>query len=89
MAEGFKIISTGLLTAQVSVDTHISGGSREGFPLAVRNMLLRLRVTILLGHAEVDNMDYARGLGAGTADQKVVGLDIAINQILLVDGLDP
>jgi hypothetical protein len=29
VAEGFEIVSTGLLASQMSVDTHVSGGSRQ------------------------------------------------------------
>jgi hypothetical protein len=42
----------------------------------------------LLRHAEIDNVNDVCSLGAGSTDQEIVRLDIAIDEILLVDGLD-
>jgi hypothetical protein len=50
---------------------------------------IRLGIPVLLGHSEIDDMDDILPLGGGTSDQEVVGLDITVNQVLLVDGLDP
>lgn len=50
-------------------------------------MLLRLWVTVLLGHAEVDDVNNVGGLGSRTADKEVVRLDVTVDQVLLVDGL--
>jgi len=88
MTKSFEIVSAGLLTAQMGVDTHVSCSSRKGLSLAVWDMLLRLRVTVLLGHAEVNHMDNAGSLGARAANEEVVGFDIAVNEILLVNGLN-
>jgi hypothetical protein len=51
-------------------------------------VLFRLWVAILLGHAEIHDVDHVGGLCARSTDQKVVGLDVAVNEVLLVDGLD-
>ena len=88
VAQSLEIISATLLTAQVGVDGHVTGCSAEGLALAVGNVLLRLWVTVLLGHAEVDDVDNVGGFGARAADEEVVGLDVAVYQVLLVDGLD-
>lgn len=87
VAQSLKIVSTTLFATQVGVDGHVTGGSTERLALTVRDVLLRLWVTVLLGHAEVDDVDNVGSLGAGAADEEVVGLDIAVDQILLVDGL--
>ena len=50
---------------------------------------LRLGVPILLRHAEVDNVDHILALGARSTDQEVVGLDVSVDQILLVNCLYP
>lgn len=50
-------------------------------------MLLSLGVTVLLGHAEIDNVDNVGGFAVWPADQEVVGLDVAVDEVLLVDGL--
>lgn len=70
------------------VDTHISGSSAQTLALAIRYMLLGFRIAILLGHAKVDHVHQIGILGVGPSNQKVVGLDITIDQILLVDSLD-
>lgn len=51
-------------------------------------MLLGLGITILLGHAKVDHVHQIGVLGVGSSNQKVVGLNISIDQVLLMDSLD-
>jgi hypothetical protein len=51
-------------------------------------MLLGLGITILFGHAKVDDVDNIGRLGAGTTDQEVVGFDVTVNQVLLMDCLN-
>jgi len=50
-------------------------------------MLLSLRVSVLLGHTEVDNVDDICCFGVGSANEEVVWFDVSINEILLVDRL--
>lgn len=88
MTQSLEIIAPRLLSTQVGVDTHIARRPRQRLSLPVGDMLLRFGVSVLLGHSEVDDMDDIGRLGGGAADKEVVGLDIAIDQILLVDGLD-
>jgi hypothetical protein len=73
----------------MSVDAHVTRGSRERLAFPIRNVLLCLGVAVLLGHAEVDNVDNVGALGAWTADEEVVGLDVPVDEVLLVDGLHP
>lgn len=42
----------------------------------------------MLGHAEVDNMDYVRSFRVWSPDQEVIGLDVSVNQVLFVNRLD-
>ena len=70
------------------VDTHVPGGARERLAFPVGDVLLCLGVAVLLRHAEVDDMDDIGSLGAGPADQKIVGFDVAVDQVLLVDSLN-
>jgi len=72
----------------VGVDTHVTSCSGKRLAFPIRDVLLRLGVTVLLGHAEVDDMDDVGALGAWPADQEVVGLDVSVDEVLLVDGLD-
>ena len=89
MAKCLEIVATGLLAPKMGVDTHVTSGTRERLAFSVRDVLLRLGVTVLLGHAEVDNVDNVGSFGAGAADKEVVGLDVAVDEVLLVDGLNP
>lgn len=69
------------------VDTHVPSGSRQGFALTVGNVLLGLGVTVLLGHTEIDDVNDVGCLGRWAADEEVVGLDVAVDEVLLVDCL--
>jgi hypothetical protein len=89
VAEGLEVISARLLTAQMSINTHVSSGTREGFALAVWNVLLGLRVAILLRHAKIDDVDDVGCLGTRAANEEIVGLDVTVDEVLLVYGLDP
>jgi hypothetical protein len=70
------------------VDAHVSSGTRQGLAFPIGNVLLGLGVTVLLGHAKVDNVDDVGALGARATDEEVIGLDVTIDEVLLVDGLD-
>jgi len=73
-----QVVSSGLFPAQMGVDAHVACSARQRFAFSVRNMLLGLGVTILLGHAKVDDVDNIGGLGAGAADEEVVRFDVAV-----------
>jgi len=45
--------------------------------------VLALTVLVALGEAEVDDVDVVAG-GFGASDQEVVGLDVSVNDALLV-----
>jgi len=51
-------------------------------------MLFCLGVAVLLGHAEVNDMDHVGMFAVRLADQEVVGFDIAVDQVLFVNRLD-
>jgi hypothetical protein len=51
-------------------------------------MLFCLGVAVLLGHAKVDDVNHVGVFAVWLADQKVVGLDIAVDQVLFMDRLD-
>jgi hypothetical protein len=87
MTQCLQIVSSRLLTTKMGVDTHVTGSSRQTLAFPVGDVLLRLGVSVLLGHAEIDNMDNVGSLRSWPTDQEVVGLDVAIDQVLLVNGL--
>ncbi len=70
------------------VDAHISRRAREGFPLTIRDVLFRLRISVLFGHTKIYHMNDIRRLRTWSTNQKVVGFDIAINEILFMDSLN-
>lgn len=88
VAKGLEIVSSRLLATKMGVDTHVTSSARKRLAFAVGNVLLRLGVTVLLGHTEIDHVDDIRSLGVWPADEEVIGLDITVDQVLLVDGLD-
>lgn len=88
MAKRLQVISPGLFATEMRVDTHVTGGTRQRLAFSVGNVLLRLGITVLLCHTKVDDVDDVGGLGAGATDQEVVGLDVTVDEVLLVDGLD-
>lgn len=51
-------------------------------------MLLSFRVPVLLCHAEVDHMNDVSSFRAGSTDQEIVRLDVAIDEVFLVDRLN-
>jgi hypothetical protein len=72
----------------MGVDTHVTRSARERLAFPVWDMLLRLGITVLLGHTEVDNVDNVSALGARAADEEVIRLNIPVDEVLLVDGLN-
>lgn len=88
VAQSFEVITSRLFTSQVGVDAHVTGCAGQRLPFAVGNMLLRLGISILLGHTEINNVDYISSLGVRATNEEVIGLDITVDKVLLVDRLD-
>ena len=72
----------------MSVYTHVASRPTQALAFPVRNVLLRLRIPILLGHTEVDDVDDVLGLSTWPADEEVIGLDVTVDEGLLVNGLN-
>ena len=72
--------------SQVGVDARIASSAGEILILAVRDMEVRLRVTVLLGEAKVNHIDLVATLP--NAHQEVVRLDVTMDEGLGVDVLD-
>jgi hypothetical protein len=70
----------------VSVDTGVAGGTSQVLVLSVRNVEVRLRIAVLLGQTEIDNVDLVAALA--NAHEEVVGLDVTVDERLGVDVLD-
>lgn len=75
-----------LTDAQMSVDGGVASRAREVFVLPVGDVLVRSGVAVLLGQAEVDDVDQV-ALFAQT-HQKVVRLHVSVDEVLGVDVLN-
>lgn len=42
-------------------------------------MLLCLRVPVLLGHSEIDDMDDIGGFRPWSANEEIIGLDVSVD----------
>lgn len=70
----------------MGVDASIARRARQVLVLSVGNVEVRLRVTILLGQPEVNNVDLISTLS--DAHEEVVGFDITVDEGLGVNVLD-
>ena len=57
VAERFQVVAAALLDANVRVDRGITGGSGQVFVLAVGDVLVGAGIAVLLGKAEIDDVD--------------------------------
>ena len=64
----------------------VTGCTGQILVLTVRDVLLRLGVAVLLGETKIDAMDLVRLLA--DADEEIIRLDIAMDEILGVDVFD-
>lgn len=71
----------------MGVDAHVTSSSRQGLSLSIRNVLLRLRVSVLLSHTKIDDVDYIGSFSARAPDEEVVGLDVSVDEVLFMDSL--
>ena len=87
ISERLQIVPASLLNPKVGVDGGVARSARQVLVLSVRDVKVRLRVPVLLGQAEIDDVDLVATLP--NAHQEVVGLDVAVNEVARVDVLDP
>mmetsp|Transcript_1763 Transcript_1763/g.5240 ORF Transcript_1763/g.5240 Transcript_1763/m.5240 type:complete len:352 (+) Transcript_1763:405-1460(+) len=85
-AERLQIVAPALLDAQVVVDARVARRAGEVLVLAVGNVGVRLGVPVALGQTKVDDVDGGRL--AAQADEEVVGLDVAVDEVLGMHVLD-
>lgn len=79
--------SDGVLTdTEMRVDTRVPRSSSQVLVLAVRDVEVRLGVTVLLGESKVDDIDLVAPLA--DTHEEVVGLDVAVDEVARVDVLD-
>ena len=88
VSQSLEVVTSRLFSSQMGVDTHVAGCAGQRLPLAIRDMLLSFGISVLLGHAEINNMDNISSLSVRAANKEVIGLDVTVDQVLLVDRLD-
>lgn len=72
----------------MGVDTHITSRAGESLSFTVGNVLFCFGISVLFGHAKVDDVNDIGSFGAWSANEKVVRLDIAVDKVLFVNGLN-
>mmetsp|Transcript_24934 Transcript_24934/g.73988 ORF Transcript_24934/g.73988 Transcript_24934/m.73988 type:complete len:422 (-) Transcript_24934:15-1280(-) len=87
VAERLEVVPPALLDAEMRVDGRVPRRAGQVLVLAVRDVLVRLGVAVLFREPKVDAVDQV-GLAA-EPDQVVVGLDVAVDEGLVVNVLDP
>ena len=81
-----EIISSRLLNTEVGVDRGVSSGTGQVFVLSVRNVQVRLGVTVLFGETKVDDIDLVTAFA--DTHEEIVGLNVAVNEVARVDVLN-
>ena len=70
----------------MSVDAGVSSGTGQVLVLSVRNVKMRLGISILLGESEIDDVDLVSSLA--DPHQEVVRFDISVNEVSGVNVFD-
>lgn len=86
MAYGFKIISSGLFIADMSVNTSVAGCASKILALSERNVLA-IRILITFSKTKINNED-AILIVLLTANKEIVWFNISMDNSFLVDFLD-
>jgi hypothetical protein len=90
-------------SSEVSVYAHVSGSSTQALAFTIRDVLLCLWITVLLGHPEIHDVYHLQpvsdsrtqrketrtigSLGPWSTHEEVIRFDVTVDQILLVDCL--
>jgi hypothetical protein len=86
MADGLQVISARLLYTPMSINGGITSSTCKVLAILVGYMFT-FRVLVALGETKVNNIDRVLGLFSST-DQKVIRLDVTVNDALLMHLLD-
>lgn len=86
IAERFHVIASRLLNTQMGIDGGIASRARQILIFSVHDVLAGAVVAVLLCQAEVDEKHFVAV--AANAHQEVVGLDVTMNEVLVVHELN-
>ena len=68
------------------IDRRVSSGTSQVLVLAVGDVEMRFGIAVLLGETEIDDVDLVTTLA--NSHEKVVWLDVAMDEVARVDVLD-
>lgn len=88
VTQSFQVVSARLLASNMSLDIHVTRRTSIRLAFPVRDVLFRLGVTMLLSHTKIHNVNRIGALRAGLASKEIFRLDVAVDKILLMDGLN-
>ena len=71
-----------LTDTQVGVDGGVTSGTGQVLVLSVRDVEMRLRISVLLSKTEIDDVNLVPALA--DTHQEVIGLDITVNEVFTV-----
>ena len=77
MTQRFQVVAPTLLAAQVSVDAHVADGAGETLVVLEGDVAPGQRVDVLLGQAEIDDVNDLVAMRRLTPDQKILRLDVS------------
>ncbi|RUP50876.1 hypothetical protein BC936DRAFT_137279 [Jimgerdemannia flammicorona] len=75
-----------LTDAQMGVDGGVTSGAGQVLVLAVRDVQVGLGIAVFLGETKIDNVDLVTAFA--DAHEEVVGLNVAMNEVLRMDVLN-
>merc|ERR1711957_1095721 len=78
-----QVVTPALLYAKMRVHARVPGSACQILALAIRDVLLGLRIPVLFGQPEIDYVHLVCFLTQ--ANEEIVGLDVAMDEILGVD----
>lgn len=85
VCQRLNVVPPALLHPQVCIDTGVASSARETFVVAVRDVLLRLAVSVPSRQSEVDHI-YEFGLGR--ANDEILRLDVTVKEAARMQVLD-
>lgn len=94
VAQRLQVVAPAQLDAEVRVDARVPGGPDEAAVFFVRDVVQGLRVSVLLGQVEVQDVHFGGALLESLPVNRgyhgeVLGLDISVDVVLVVHVFDP
>ena len=72
----------------MGVDAHVPCGTGKRFSFSIRNVLFGFRISVLLGHPKINDVNNISCLTIRSTNEEIIWLDVAVDEVLLVDSLN-